>query len=99
MDSSFQDSCTDMNMLYVVVLAFCFLFLVFRPLELVFPAKPAQRFFRPAWLTDLCFFVSYYSIWGIIVIWLLVHLRPWMGGIVPEAFRNAVAEQPCWLQA
>ena len=29
-----------------------FLCLVFRPLELAFPAKK-QRFFRPAWLTDL----------------------------------------------
>ena len=31
-------------------LSFMFLILVFRPLELVFPAKSGQRFFRPAWL-------------------------------------------------
>ena len=30
-------------------LSFVFLVLVFRSLELVFPAKPGQRFFRRAW--------------------------------------------------
>ena len=27
--------------------------LVFRPLEVAFPARPGQRFFRPAWWLDL----------------------------------------------
>jgi len=31
---------------------------------MVFPAKTGQRFFRPAWLTDLCFFLGQYLIWG-----------------------------------
>src|SRR5438105_3968201 len=83
----------------IIALAFGFLALIFRPLEMVFPAKPGQRFFRPAWLTDLCFFLGYYTIWGIMVLWLLVHLRAWLGETVPGGFRNAVAEQPWWLQA
>ena len=29
--------------------SFLFLILLFRPLEMLFPAKVGQRFFRPAW--------------------------------------------------
>jgi sterol desaturase/sphingolipid hydroxylase (fatty acid hydroxylase superfamily) len=80
-------------------LAFVFLFLVFRPLEMAFPAWAGQRFFRPAWLTDLCFFLGHYMFWGWVVIWLLVQARGWLGWAIPQAFRAAVAEQPWWLQA
>jgi sterol desaturase/sphingolipid hydroxylase (fatty acid hydroxylase superfamily) len=78
--------------------SFFFLALVFRPLELVFPAKPGQRFFRPAWGTDLCFFLGQYLFWHGLVIWLLLVFRQWLGGIVPSDFREAVASQPWWLQ-
>jgi len=80
-------------------LSFFFLILVFRPLEMVFPAKAGQRFFRPAWLTDLCFFLGQYLLWSGIVLWLLVQFNHWVGWIVPEDFRSAVAAQPWWLQA
>ncbi|HYV37468.1 MAG TPA: sterol desaturase family protein [Gemmataceae bacterium] len=80
-------------------LAFAFLCVVFRPLELVFPAKPGQRFFRPAWLTDICFLLGQYLLWGGVVLWLLVCLKDWVGEIVPEDFRQAVAGQPWWLQS
>src|SRR5437016_6375079 len=79
-------------------LSFCFLVLVFRPLELVFPAKPGQRFFRPAWLTDLCFFLGQYLLWSGLVLWVLTQFHGWLGGIVPHSFRDAVAAQPWWLQ-
>ena len=48
---------------YVLAAALSLLFLavVFRPLEMAFPAKPGQRFFRPAWFTDLCFFLGQYA--------------------------------------
>jgi sterol desaturase/sphingolipid hydroxylase (fatty acid hydroxylase superfamily) len=88
-----------MRILLVAGLAFAFLFAVFRPLELVFPAKPGQRFFRPAWLTDLCFFLGHYLFWGGAVIWLLIQLKSALGWIVPEDFRHAVAAQAWWLQA
>lgn len=80
-------------------LAFAFLFLIFRPLEIVFPAKPGQGFFRPAWRTDLCFFLGHYLFWGVMMLGLLSQVRIWLGWIVPESFRNVVAEQPWWLQA
>src|SRR5260370_39916602 len=90
-----------MNMVTLATagLGFVFLFLVFRPLEMVFPAKKGQRFFRPAWFTDLCFFLGQYLLWSGIVLWLLVRFNHWLGWMVPEDFRNGGAAQPWWLQA
>src|SRR5580700_3299636 len=79
-------------------LTFLFLVVVFRPLEIVFPAKPGQRFFRPAWLTDLCFFLGQYLLWSGLVLWVLSHFSAWLNGVVPDGFRQAVAAQPWWLQ-
>jgi sterol desaturase/sphingolipid hydroxylase (fatty acid hydroxylase superfamily) len=87
------------TLLTAAALGFGFLFLVFRPLELVFPAKPQQRFFHRSWLTDLCFFLGYYLFWGGVVFSLLVQLKAWMGGIVPASFRTSVAQQLWSLQA
>jgi sterol desaturase/sphingolipid hydroxylase (fatty acid hydroxylase superfamily) len=78
--------------------SFLFLVLVFRPLELVFPAKPGQRFFRPAWFTDLCFFLGQYLLWNGLVLWALLRFSHWLDGMVPSDFRQAVAAQPWWLQ-
>ncbi len=72
---------------------------VFRPLEMVFPAKPGQRFFRPAWLLDLCFFFGQYLIWSGLVLWALAEFGYWLEGIVPAGFRQGVAAQPWLLQA
>jgi sterol desaturase/sphingolipid hydroxylase (fatty acid hydroxylase superfamily) len=81
-------------------LSFLFLVVVFRPMEMVFPAKRGQRFFRPAWFTDLCFFLGQYLLWGGIVLWVLTQFNHWLNGIVPLfGFRLAVASQPWWLQA
>ena len=75
-----------MNMITLATagLGFGFLFLVFRPLEMVFPAKPGQRLFRRAWLTDLCFFLGQYLLWSSVVLWLLVRFNHWVGWIVPR---------------
>jgi sterol desaturase/sphingolipid hydroxylase (fatty acid hydroxylase superfamily) len=81
------------------VLSFLFLALVFRPLEVVFPARPGQRFFRPDWFTDLCFFLGQYLLWGGLVLWVLSHFSRWIDGIVPAGFRHGVASQSWWLQA
>jgi sterol desaturase/sphingolipid hydroxylase (fatty acid hydroxylase superfamily) len=79
-------------------LSFLFLVFVFWPLERVFPAKPGQRFFRPAWFTDLCFVLGQYLLWSGLVLWALVHFSHYLDGIVPQDFRKAVAAQPWWLQ-
>ncbi|MBS1914471.1 MAG: sterol desaturase family protein [Bacteroidetes bacterium] len=79
-------------------ISFVFLVLVFRPLEILFPAKPGQRFLRPAWLLDLCFFLGQYLIWTSLVLWALSLVEGWMIGVMPAGFRAAVAAQPWWLQ-
>src|SRR5207249_1584974 len=89
--------------LYALVLSaglsFFFLILVFRPLELAFPAKRGQRFFRPAWFTDLCFFLGQYLLWGGLVLWVLLQFRHRLDGVIPHGFREGVASQSWWLQA
>ena len=72
-------------------LSFLFLVLVFRPLEMAFPAKAGQKFFRPAWFTDLCFFLGQYLLWTGLVLWLLGRFGGWLDGIVPANFRAGVA--------
>lgn len=79
--------------------SFLFLTLLFRPLEIIFPAKAGQRFFRPAWFTDLCFFLGQYLLWNGLVVWLLSRFGGHLHLVVPAAFRAAVAAQPWWLQA
>src|SRR5713226_1807960 len=88
-----------LNLLAATGLTFAVLVLVFRPLEIVFPAKPGQRFFRPGFLMDLCFFLGRHLFWGGIVLWLLLQLRSWLVWIVPADFREVMAHQPWWLQA
>lgn len=80
-------------------LSFLFLAAVFRPLEWAFAAKAKQRFFRPDFALDLCFFLGQYLLWTGAVFWLLGHFRDGLQGVTPESFRAAVAAQPWWLQA
>lgn len=75
------------------------LLLIFRPLELAFPAKRGQKLLRPAWGMDLAFFLGQYLIWNGVVLGALVFFSDGIHKVVPESFRLAVASQPWWLQA
>lgn len=86
------------SLLFTAGFGFLFLLLVFRPLEMVFPAKPGQRFFRPAWFTDFCFYLGQALVWSAAVYWLLRQFDSLLHGLIPEQFRQAVASQPWWLQ-
>src|ERR1700722_20292 len=77
-------------------LSFVFLCLVFRPLELAFPARRGQRFLRPAWWTDLGFFTGQYLLWNGLIFWLLSNSGGCLTGAVPTGFRAAVASQRWW---
>jgi sterol desaturase/sphingolipid hydroxylase (fatty acid hydroxylase superfamily) len=79
--------------------AFLFLVIVFRPLEMLFPARAAQPFLRPSWRLDLCFFLGQYLLWNGLVLGVMLQGRRWLDGVVPDGFRASVAAQPCWLQA
>ena len=84
--------------LFSASLSLLFLMLVFRPLEIAFPARSGQRFLRPGWFLDLCFFLGQYVIWNGLVVGLLSYFSYWLNGIVSTEFRNGVAAQPWWLQ-
>lgn len=85
--------------LLAAALSFAFLVLVFRPLEWAFPAKREQKFLRPEWWTDLCFFLGQYLFWGGLVLAILTYWSGWLTAAVPASFRAAVAAQPWWAQA
>src|SRR5262245_32544203 len=76
-----------------------FLAVLFRPLEMAFPARPGQRFFRPAWRVDLCFALGQYLLWNGLVVALLAAFGERLAAWMPSGFRAAVAAQPWWLQA
>ena len=86
------------KLLLATGLSLLFLVAVFRPLELAFPAKPGQRFFRPAWALDLTFLLGQYLLWNGVVFWCLWQGRDALGAVVPHDFRRAVAAQPGWLR-
>src|SRR5258708_12495811 len=91
-----------MNLLALVLsagLSFLFLVLVFRPLEVVFPAKPGQRFFRPAWFTDLCFLLGQYLLWDGLVLLALSYFSFLLAGLVPHSFLHRVPSPPSFLPA
>jgi sterol desaturase/sphingolipid hydroxylase (fatty acid hydroxylase superfamily) len=86
------------QLLLATGLSLVFLVAVFRPLEWAFPAKPGQKFFRPAWVTDLFFLLGQYLLWNALVFWCLVQSRGFLFEIVPGSFRAAVASLPLVLQ-
>jgi len=80
-------------------IAFIALCLVFRPLEIVFPAKKGQKFFRPEWWQDLFFFLGQYLLFSALVLWILTSWGGWINGWIPADFTAAVRSQPWWVQA
>lgn len=78
-------------------LSLAVLIVIFIPMELAFPAKK-QKFFRPAWWVDLCFFLGQYLIWSSLVFGCLYYFDNWLDPRVPGSFRESVANQPYWLQ-
>jgi sterol desaturase/sphingolipid hydroxylase (fatty acid hydroxylase superfamily) len=86
------------GLLLATALSLLILCMVFRPLEMLFPAKK-QKLLRPAWFTDLCFFLGQYLLWTGGVFYLLGFLDRWLDTVMPWTFRQTVAAQPWWLQA
>jgi sterol desaturase/sphingolipid hydroxylase (fatty acid hydroxylase superfamily) len=78
--------------------SFLVLFAMFRPLELAYPARPGQGFFRPRWATDLCFLLGQYLLFNGAVFWALQRLRPWIHSATPSAARAFVASLNPWAQ-
>lgn len=81
------------------IISFVFLTLVFVPMELVFPAKSKQKFFRPHWLLDFCFFLGQYLLWSGLVIWVLNHFSAFLTSWIPSDIQATIQSQPLLLQA
>jgi len=79
-------------------LSFLFFTLVFVPMEKIFPARKDQKFFRPHWLLDFCFFMGQYLLWGAFVLWAMNYFETFLLSIVPIAFQKGIANQPFILQ-
>ena len=45
------------------------------------PRSRGQRFFRPAWFIDLCFFLGQYLLWSGLVLWVLTYFGDWLDGV------------------
>jgi sterol desaturase/sphingolipid hydroxylase (fatty acid hydroxylase superfamily) len=80
-------------------LSLLLLVLLFFPMEKVFAARKNQKFFRPSWWLDLCFFLGQYLLWSALVLWALSYFSFWLDDIMSQTFRKKVAAQPWWLQA
>jgi sterol desaturase/sphingolipid hydroxylase (fatty acid hydroxylase superfamily) len=78
--------------------SFLVLFAMFRPLELAYPARPGQGFFRPQWMTDVCFLAGQYLLFNGAVFWALERLRPWIHAATPGAARAWVGSVDPWAQ-
>lgn len=76
-----------------------FLALVFIPMEKAFPAHPNQKWLRPKWILDLCYFLGQYLFWSSLVLKALEYFGVWLDSQISLSFRNAIALQPFWLQA
>lgn len=79
-------------------ISFFFLVLVFVPMERVFPAKSEQKFFRPQWVLDFCFFLGQYLFWSALVLSVLNYFADMLFSIVPVVFQKKVQSQPFLLQ-
>lgn len=88
-----------LNLVEATGLSLLFLFLVFIPMEKVFPAQPHQKIFRPNWILDFCFFLGQYLLWNGWVIWMLNYFSSFLSDIIPVMIRSKIQSQPYWLQA
>ena len=88
-----------LQVLLATGISFLFLLIVFVPMEKVFPAKAKQKFFRPHWFLDFCFFLGQYIFWSGLVLWTLSYFSDFLQGFIPTNFQQAIQAQPWWLQA
>ncbi len=85
------------GMLLETGVSFLVLFLVFLPMERLFPGS-RQRVFRKEWGTDLLFFLGQYLLWASPVVAVLVVVHDNIGLLPIQGLQSAVARQPLWLQ-
>lgn len=81
------------------VLSFGVLACVFWPLERAWAARPDQPLLRPAFRTDLAYFVAQYLVLAPLALLMLSRVQALLHLDLLAGLRAAVARQPWWLQA
>jgi sterol desaturase/sphingolipid hydroxylase (fatty acid hydroxylase superfamily) len=80
-------------------LSFLAMFMLFRPLELAFPAKAGQRFLRPQWWTDFCFMAGQNLFFNGVVLWMLGRVEGSADAVRPAAIGAWIGKLNWWTQA
>lgn len=78
---------------------FGLLALVFTPLERAFPARAGQRWLRPGWAADACFFAGQYLVWSGLSVAILAVARDLSRAHAPADLRSSFAALPLAIQA
>ncbi|MEZ5012735.1 MAG: sterol desaturase family protein [Chitinophagales bacterium] len=76
-----------------------FLMVLFIPMEKAFPANKGQKFFRPQWFLDFCYFAGQYFLWSGLVLLALQYFNDHLHHWVPIPFSAKLRSQPWILQA
>ncbi|HZS39838.1 MAG TPA: sterol desaturase family protein [Polyangia bacterium] len=85
--------------LFGALASFLVLAVMFAPLERAFPARAGQRWLRPAYALDVCFFLGQYLLWSALALGALAAIRSASGGAALEWLRQSAARQPLIVQA
>jgi sterol desaturase/sphingolipid hydroxylase (fatty acid hydroxylase superfamily) len=87
-----------MDQLFDIAFSLVFLFLVFSPLERMFPAIKNQKIFRPNWFLDFSYFLGQYLIWGILMNYFLIYTSNLTSGILWPNLKEFISAQPFIIQ-
>lgn len=87
-----------MSLLFSTAASFLFLWVIFWPIEKLFPANKEQRLLRPEWWTDVFFFLGQYLLWGSLMLWALTYFSTRIADFMPTQIREIVASLPLWAQ-
>ena len=80
------------------MLSMLFLFIIFLPKAVSFPANPQQKIFRKGWVTDAFFFFGQYLLWGGLVTSVMIFFSDSIQSFLPDFFKEFISRQPIWLQ-
>ena len=87
-----------MRPLILAAVSFGLLLAVFWPLERLFPSRRDQAWLRPAFGTDLLFFLGQYLVWASAALFVLTWLDAGVATLLPPGVREASATLPAWGQ-
>jgi len=73
--------------------------IISHPLQIVFPARQGQRFYRPEYWLDLSYFIWQFLFWNGLTLWVMTQLGQLIHTFVSADFRSWVASFLIYVQA